>query len=193
MTKLDAVKLIFDLCGKLPPKALDTGGASMAALAERTLDSVEQEIQSEAWHSNREEKVELSPGGDGKIAVPAEALEIDADDADRWRNVTQRGGFLYDLENNSFTFDRPVKVKLTRRLAFADLPDALARYIASESAVRFNRQHNHNPEIQAELRANAELSRRKALVANNRTLDVNVLESAHAVNVKGRVRRRSHP
>ena len=192
MTKLEAVRLIFSLCGKLPPPALDTGKSSMAGLAEDALDSVEQEIQSEGWHPNREEKIELSPGGDGKIAVPADALEIDSDDTDRWRNVTQRGGFLFDLDKNTCTFNHSIRVKLTRRLAFTDLPDALARYIATEAAVRFNRQHNreNGKEIHRDLVGQAELARRKALVANNRTKDVNVLESAHALNVKGRIRRR---
>jgi hypothetical protein len=61
MLKLDAVREMLARNGLQHITALDTGGASMAATAERTLDREELAFQTIGWHYNTRRKVTLSP------------------------------------------------------------------------------------------------------------------------------------
>lgn len=51
----------------------------------------------------------------------------------------QRGGYLYDTDDNTFTFDDDVKINRVKLLDFTDLTDALADYIVKAAAYNFQR------------------------------------------------------
>lgn len=61
MTKLTAVQRVLQDVDNGFTAALDTGGASPAAWAERAIDEIEPGIQLEGWHYNTWEEIELSP------------------------------------------------------------------------------------------------------------------------------------
>jgi len=61
MLKLDAVREILARNGLQHITALDTGGASMAGTAERTLDREELAFQTIGWHYNIRRNVTISP------------------------------------------------------------------------------------------------------------------------------------
>lgn len=191
MTKLEAVKLMFQLCGKLAPPALDTGGASAAAKAERVLDEVDREIQAEGWQQNTDRDYPLDPNGSDEIPVPADALSIDTDERSAAVNVAVRSGKLYDLDNRVSTFTGTLYCRIVRKLTFSDLIEPLARCIAGEAALRFYRQEPATTQDRQTLQfliAEAGRYRGRANREANRTADVNLLTTAHARRVKGRDR-----
>ena len=108
MTKLEAVNFILKRAGSYPVPALDTNGSSWASHAERMIDDEDLRIQTMEWHYNRRTNVTLSPAGDSKIYLPTGCLTIDSFGSSASRNVTQLGDHLYDLDENSETFDEDI-------------------------------------------------------------------------------------
>lgn len=53
--------------------------------------------------------------------------------------VAMRGGFFYDTEENTTTFDDDLTLDIIRLLDFTDLPTALADYVTKEAAYSFMR------------------------------------------------------
>jgi hypothetical protein len=56
MTKLEAVNEILEALGEPPVNALDTGGDSIVAEAESTLDSEGRRVQNRGWYINTEQR-----------------------------------------------------------------------------------------------------------------------------------------
>jgi len=69
MLKLDAVNEMLEGAHEYAFTALDTGGVSTAAQAERILDRVGERIQAYGWHCNREIDVTLETADTTKMAM----------------------------------------------------------------------------------------------------------------------------
>lgn len=187
MTKLDAVNELLASCGKRPVTVLDTGGASWAAEAERVIDRKELEIQSLGWNYNRRNEVTLSPGGNGKIMVDDTVIEIDSNDTDSDRDVVKMGDHLYDKDNNTDQFTDPVVVTYTERYSFGCIPIQVRRAILDAAIATFNMDWNSGRgQILKEQTARNSLAR--AFTFNNRTGNVNILDTDDQDRVRGRPR-----
>ena len=196
MSKLDAVNDVLALIGKHPTGALDTGGNSIPAHIERTLDRIDEEVQARGWHQNTETNVTATVDGSNNIVVDSDILDMDSDGADAFRNVTPRAGLLYDLDNNTSTFTDidSMKVKQVRKLAFGDLTVKLRRYISALVAAEIHRQFNKpkDPNYSALLTMiENTISQRKAAAVkeNDDRSNENMLTCDDARQVKGYRRR----
>lgn len=121
-TELEAVNTLLDIIGESPINTLESSGHVDAAKARSTLSEVNRRIQSKGWHWNTEtmelplsspEKNIYLPANTMRCAVPGQSVD-----------VVQRGNRLYDRRNNTFAFERPLKVELVLLLPFEDLPQA---------------------------------------------------------------------
>ncbi len=138
MTKLDAVNLILTKAGMTRVSSLDTGGPSRAAEAERCLDEDELRIQMVGWHYNARRDVELTPDpSTSRINIPTGCLTIDSFGQDAWRDITQRGDVLYDVDNNTYAFTGSLRVDFTERFDFDCIPLPVRTYIALTAAMTF--------------------------------------------------------
>lgn len=187
MTKLDAVNHILRVVGLPAVPALDTGGASRAAEAERILDEEELRVQSERWNYNTRTNVTLTPNGSNQIAVPANVIEIWPDQGDRRRNLVQTGGLLYDADENTSTFDGTIKASYTLRYEFDCIPYRVRRLIAETAARRFDEAF-FGGQRAAVLRDNEHRARGEAHRHDTRSrwAGVNILETIESQRVKGR-------
>lgn len=132
MTKLGAVNICLAVMGQ--PRVNDLSGSAVdAEIAADVIDEVSREVQNKGWHWNREQH-ELTPNAGNEIVVPANAIRIDTDRSDLLTNVTVRGSKLYDLDNNTYTFDRALEVGFVVYLEFDDLPASARDYIAKKAA-----------------------------------------------------------
>lgn len=191
MTKLDAVNYILTGNGQRPVTVLDTSGVSYVAEAERLLDTVELEIQTRGWHFNTLYKVELTPDGSDHVLIPDGVITIDSDDSDSWRDVTQQGDHLYDLDNNTDKFTDTIKVTYVQRLEFTCIPEAFKQWMASEAALRM--AESYHPENYARLRvrqADQMTKKAAALRFNGDKSNTNVLNNVDADRFRGRTRNR---
>lgn len=134
MTKLDAVNVCLSAMGQ--PKVTDLSGSAVdAEIASDIIDEVSREVQERGWHWNREYHT-LPPNAGNEILVPANVVRIDSDRSDSGVNVTVRANKLYDIDNNTTLFTRPLNVCFVVYLDFMALPASAKNYIAKLAARR---------------------------------------------------------
>ena len=190
MTKLEAINAILRRLGLTPVSALDTGGNSTQAQAERYLDDSNRSCQARGWHFNTRKGVTLTRNGSNKIAVPAGTYRIDTSGTCSHIDVSVVGGFLYDLENNTDVWARDLEVSYVMSSDFADLPQTFADYVVSEAAFLYNRAHKANPAIDTALSAETTRRYSEAKREDDDRADVNVLNTSEMNQMRGRPRMR---
>jgi hypothetical protein len=186
VTKLDAVNIMLRARGMAGAAALDTDGGSDAAQAERVLDSVELEIQSRGWAYNTRTEVTLSPDDADHIALPSGTITIDSDGSDAGRNVSQLGGRLYDLDNNTDEFDGDLIVTYILRYDFGCIPQPVQQYIAAKAAMEYANRYPTRVDRTPMLASQYREARAEAFRFDDETSDVNVLDAVDAQRVRGR-------
>jgi hypothetical protein len=138
MTKLDAVNICLSSMGEPVINTLD--GASVdAQIASDIVDEVSRSVQAEGWHWNRERHV-LSPNSNKEILLPANTARIDTIEDDRYTDVIQRGGRLFNRSDNSYSFEKPLKLRIYVLLPFEDLPLAAKNYVTYKAARLFQQR-----------------------------------------------------
>lgn len=139
MTKLEAVNEILQAIGEPPATALDTGGTSDVADAERILDQEDRRVQGSGWAANTVPDKEYTPSS-GAVSLAASVLKVRPVGVSRSLRLAIRNGALYDLENDAAnTFSGTVHLEVVSLITFIQLPDALAHYIVKVAAQKFQR------------------------------------------------------
>ena len=180
LSKLEAVNIILKAIEEDKVSSLEAGLPD-AEHALETLEEVSRDIQAIGWHCNTENEVLLTRDGDNKIALPNSTLNVDADGDSSDLDVVQRGEFLYDRENKTFTFDSDVYVALTYLLDYEDLPYRLALYIALEAAGRHQMRSLGAAEIDKSLQRDISTAKSRLEEAEEQVDDANVLRDSDSV------------
>lgn len=187
MTTLEAVNFILRQAGGLPVANLNTGGPSREAEAERCLDVEELRIQTRGWVYNTRRDVVLTPEtSDSKIHIPPGVITIDSYGQDAWRNVTQLGAVILDLDNNTETFNSSLHVEYILRYDFDCIPEPVAQYIACEAALTFCQNQGVRDLARiVTLRQDRDRALGAAERSDGNTADANILDTAEAMRIKG--------
>lgn len=102
--------------------------------ASRILDTEDLDFQQIGWWFNREYRQTLVPNSEGRVAVPAAALDVRMSDvsvqqpAEKLR-YTRRGNFIYDTYKHTNVLNKSIDVDLVTRLSIDSLPSVAASYI----------------------------------------------------------------
>lgn len=135
MNKLAAVNEILGRCGLRETPSLDTDGGSQAAIVETILEQTSLQIQGKGWSCNTVENKAVNVDGSNNLPVPDGTISIKAGGVDSWRDLTQRGGKLYDRENNTYEFDEDsIYCDYIIYLEFECLPYEIRKWITLEAA-----------------------------------------------------------
>ncbi len=128
-TELESVNQMLGHIGEAPINSIaNTEALPVSAnVALTTLREVAKEVQTEEWHFNTVTDHEISPDAANKIPLPPSTLFVDA--VDKNDDYVQRGLFLYNRKDRTFTFTSTVKVDLTEQLDWDDLIEPARRYI----------------------------------------------------------------
>lgn len=145
-SQLESVNVMLGHIGESPINMLTGLLPVSASTALSALNEVSKEVQSEGWHFNSEKNVTLSPVA-GSITVPADAVQVDADD--KSVDVVQRGTVLFDRANNTSTFTESIKVNLVRLLDWDSLPEEARRYITLRASRIFQGRMVGSRELEA--------------------------------------------
>lgn len=106
--------------------------------ASRILDIEDIDFQQTGWWFNSDYNLTLVPDTDGRVSVPASALDV------RMSNVAyqkpseklryaRRGAFLYDTILHTNIINTKVSVDLVTRLSLDSLPSVAASYVMHKS------------------------------------------------------------
>lgn len=159
-----------------------------AIKAKGVLDFQKLEVQGDNKDHNTDERT-LALDIEGNIILPSSTLEVDAVDVNK--NYVQRGTKLYDVDNSTFVFTAPVKVRITVEQEFDDLPFPVANFIrrraVHEAYINSNGDKTKTDALE-KLMNRAELQYDKFIL---RSQDVNASNSPAARRLLDRLRRSS--
>jgi len=160
--KLDAINEIIETIDEPPASALDTGGTSEIADAERVLDRVLQRILAEGWTCNTIGSNTLSPSG-GEITLSG-VLRFERPDGGEDTNLTIRSGKLYNRKTGTFTFASSVTLRTIMDLGIEVIPTSLRAYVVAASRAEFwrmKKQGEDSPLLLQQLQAAMQAARRE--------------------------------
>lgn len=136
-TELEAVNEMLLAIGEAPINTLSEPGFVDAQIAIAQLRRTSREVQGEGWQFNREPETTLLVDVNGNINLTSNTIGVYPDGRDSYRNLTVRGGKLYDIEDKTFTFTDPVSATVVYFLPFDQLPEPARNYITIRAARRY--------------------------------------------------------
>lgn len=136
-TKLEAVNTLLGAIGEAPVNSVNSGLVD-AETAEKILDEVSREVQSQGWSFNTDFERAFTPDSTNQFLLPTNILRIEqSGPRTATQDVIARGSKLYDRVESSFFFSPSVtsiKMNVVVYLDFEELPEAARRYITIRSA-----------------------------------------------------------
>lgn len=150
-TELEAVNTMLSTIGESPVTQITvtTSLPISAVTAITVLDEVSREVQSEGWHFNTVNKQTLSPNSSDEIVLAADIMHVDT--LDHSKDIVQRGGKLFNREDNTFTFTSDIDVRLMFLLDFTDLPEQARRYITLKASRVFQARTVGSQELEQQI------------------------------------------
>ena len=177
-TEIESVNQMLGHIGEAPVNSLaDTAALPISgSIALTTLREVAKEVQTEEWHFNTVTDHEISPNGDDKIPLPATTLFVDAVSASN--DYVQRGLFLYNRKDRTFTFTSAVKVDLTEQLDWDDLIEPARRYITLRASRIFQGRIVGSRELEALIAVDEMQARARLQELDSQSSDRTIFDSA---------------
>lgn len=139
-TELEAVNEMLGAIGETPVSDLAVVGNTDTAIALRTLHGVSREVQSKGWWFNEDDRYTFTLNAENKAPLVAQILKVSP--LGRGSSLlTHRNNFLYDMRNQTDTFDTeaPPTAKVTWFFDYELLPETARRYIAIRAARIFQK------------------------------------------------------
>ncbi len=121
-TELEALNEVLESSGEDPVNSLTVNVPRSGERALRALRSTVKKMQADSsfWHNNGRRCVTLTPDAlTSKIALGANVVSVSAN-----RNLydlTNRGGFLFDITNDTYLFSAPIEVNMKILLDWTEL------------------------------------------------------------------------
>ena len=177
-TELESVNQMLGHIGEAPINSIaNTEALPVSAnVALTTLREVAKEVQTEEWHFNTVTDHEISPDAANKIPLPPSTLFVDA--VDKNDDYVQRGLFLYNRKDRTFTFTSAVKVDLTEQLDWDDLIEPARRYITLRASRIFQGRIVGSRELEALIAVDEMQARARLQELDSQSSDRTIFDSA---------------
>ena len=209
MNYLEAINTILSVIGEAPISTLSdlqSNEITDAALAQRTLDEVNTQVQNEGWGWNTNYAVSIQPDITDEYVLPSNALQtIFSPNRYAQKQYVVRGNRVYDRESQTYKIadganPQPlVADSMVMKLEWADLPFAAQQYLAIRAARIYSDRFTNSNVIftytaQDEDYARAQLVRVEESTLNNNLLfgnDRGIGAGLGYVPAQGRLYRRN--
>lgn len=150
LTELDALNEILNSIGEDGIVTLDEVSENVdATTAQRFLTAISREIQQEGWDFNTYPTVMIKPNKtNGKIRWDSSWLRTGDT---TYRN---RGGFVYDITNDTDTFDTDTEITLSnvvKFIPFDEMPDVFRKYVTARASLGFASRFLTDADIESAL------------------------------------------
>jgi len=133
MQTLTVVNRMLATLGEAPLNALTEPHTFRGACTSR-LDTRSSVVQAQGWWFNREQLVIQPSLLDGKLYLPGDIISVIVKDNPQ---IVQRGQTLYDALNGTNVFTSEVTTFVLRKLAFEEIPEVAADFIAASAVLQF--------------------------------------------------------
>ena len=141
VNELEAVNMLLAAVGEAAVSSLETATTVDVTQAKNLLSNINREVQQKGWHFNTEWDVVLSLDSDNRIPLGTTILSIYS--PSKLTTIRGREGspFLYDLDNNTFTWTASINDAVTITLLdFEDIPQTARQYITTKAARIFQEE-----------------------------------------------------
>jgi len=141
VNELEAVNMLLAAVGEAAVSSLETATTVDVTQAKNLLSNINREVQQKGWHFNTEWDVVLSLDSDSRIPLGTTVLSIYS--PTKMTTIRGREGspFLYDLDNNTFTWTTSVNDAVTITLLdFENIPQTARQYITTKAARIFQEE-----------------------------------------------------
>jgi len=141
VNELEAVNMLLAAVGEAAVSSLETATTVDVTQAKNLLSNINREVQQKGWHFNTEWDVVLSLDSDSRIPLGTTVLSIYS--PTKMTTIRGREGspFLYDLDNNTFTWTASINDAVTITLLdFEDIPQTARQYITTKAARIFQEE-----------------------------------------------------
>ena len=141
INELQAVNMLLSAIGEAAVSSLETATTVDVTQAKNLLSNINREVQQKGWHFNTEWDVVLSLDSDSRIPLGISILSIYSPTKLTTIRGREGSSFLYDLDNNTFTWGASVNDAVTITLLdFEDIPQTARQYITSKAARIFQEE-----------------------------------------------------
>ena len=141
VNELQAVNMLLAAIGESAVSSLETATTVDVTQAKNLLSNINREVQQKGWHFNTEWDVILSLDSDSRIPLGTSILSIYSPTKLTTIRGREGSSFLYDLDNNTFTWGASVNDAVTITLLdFEDIPQTARQYITSKAARIFQEE-----------------------------------------------------
>ena len=141
VNELEAVNMLLAAVGEAAVSSLETATTVDVTQAKNLLSNINREVQQKGWHFNTEWDVVLSLDSNSRIPLGTTILSIYS--PTKMTTIRGREGspFLYDLDNNTFTWTTSVNDAVTITLLdFENIPQTARQYITTKAARIFQEE-----------------------------------------------------
>ena len=141
ITELEAVNMLLAAVGESAVSSLETATTVDVTQAKNLLSNISREVQQKGWHFNTEWDVVLSLDSNSRIPLGTSILSVYS--PSKLTTIRGRSGspFLYDLDNNTFTWTTSINDAVTITLLdFEDIPQTARQYITAKASRIFQEE-----------------------------------------------------
>ena len=141
ITELEAVNMLLAAVGESAVSSLETATTVDVTQAKNLLSNISREVQQKGWHFNTEWDVVLSLDSNNRIPLGTSILSVYS--SSKLTTIRGREGspFLYDLDNNTFTWTTSINDAVTITLLdFEDIPQTARQYITAKASRIFQEE-----------------------------------------------------
>ena len=141
MTELQAVNMLLAAIGEAAVSSLETATTVEVTQAKNLLSNTNRAIQQKGWHFNTEWDVVMTLDSESLVPVASNVLSIMIPNKLTTLRGREGSPFLYDLENNTFTFgSAPNNAVTITLLDFVDTPHTFRQYVTVRAARIFQEE-----------------------------------------------------
>ena len=184
MTELEAVNTVLATIGEAGVASLsdDVSQITDQAMAQRTLQEVARDVQSEGWSWNTDESVQINPTAQGTYVVPGNTLTVNfSPNTYPDTQYVMRGLRVYDRNSQRYDFGEVIgnapitAAKVVSQLPWEELPHAAQQYITIRSARIFSDRYVASSIVFTYTVADEDQARTLLIRSEENTLNNNLL------------------
>ena len=141
LDELQAVNMLLAAIGEAAVSSLATATTVEVTQAKNLLSNTNRSIQQKGWHFNTEWDVTLSLDSDSYLPLGSNIMSVMVPGTLTTMRGRSGSPFLYDLDNNTFTFSGAITNAVTITLLdFVDTPQTFRQYVTVRAARIFQEE-----------------------------------------------------
>ena len=180
MTELDAVNIMLNAIGSDPINSLPDSTDVDVANALRLLEKTSRSIQIKGWDFNTGTYTLYPNKNDNKILWDNSIMSYSSQDNNTY---VKRGDYLYDMTNQTDTFDKEIILDVIVAVDYEDLPSVFKTYVAVKAALDFQMRYVADQSVQPALQMDVMDAYADIVEYDINMSDVNMLQLSNIAGV----------